>query len=209
MPYPMKLASVLSGVTPSQLRRLQRKGIIVPRERDGGARSYSFNDVLALRAFATLRPYISAQKIDKAFSEFHRLMCDESTAELSSHRFGTDGTTIFTDLPDADGTAMDLLTNPGQMTVFTFDQLTREFKDWKGRTVPDLRNPRHNLAVDEGCVGGWPTVRGTRIPYDTIALMANDEDMTYGEIRYYYPRVSEAAVRDAVDLDHAVRAVRA
>lgn len=208
MPYPMKLTCALSGVTPSQLRRLHRKGVIRPQTGDGGIALYSFNDILTLRVFAALRPHISAQKIDKAFAEFRRLTQDESAETLASHRFGTDGQTVYTDLPD-DAAAMDLVRYPGQMTVFTFAQMTSEFRDWKGRVVPDLANPRAHLAVDEHRIGGWPTIRGTRIPYDTIAALASPGDLSGNDIRYYYPGVSDEAIADAVDFDRTVQRIAA
>ncbi|MBW3078684.1 MerR family transcriptional regulator [Bifidobacterium simiiventris] len=62
MPYPTKMVSALTGVSAHQLRRLRRKGVIAPSRGRDGEYLYSFDDLLVLRIFAKLRPYISAQK---------------------------------------------------------------------------------------------------------------------------------------------------
>lgn len=206
MPYPTKMVTALTGVSPSQLRRLRHKGVINPTYSGGHGYLYTYDDVLVLRIFAKLRPYISAQKIDKAFHSFHKLISTQDHSTLSSHRFATDGTTIYTDVPDA---ALDLVRRPGQCTVFTFDEMTEEFVNWKGETVPNLLHPRDHLDIQEDRLSGWPTISGTRIPFDTIAALAHHDDMDIDDIRYYYPQVSAEAVRDAIDFDRDIRRIAA
>lgn len=206
MPYPTKMVSALTGVSAHQLRRLRRKGVITPSRGRDNEYLYSFDDLLVLRIFSKLRPYISAQKIDKAFSSFQELVSSEGQDKLGEHRFGTDGESIFVDTPDS---AVDLVERPGQGTVFTFDEMIEEFVNWRGKRVPNLLHPRQHLEIDPGRLGGWPTVRGTRIPFDTIATLRLDDGMSIDDISYYYPSVTIQAVEDSVDFSQTVQRLAA
>ena len=92
MAFPLNLASVLTGVTPDQLRRLRSKRIIVPEVRAERPPLYSLRDLTALRTIAYLRTGVSAQKIVKAFNNLDVLDMVEHPA---AYRFGTDGETVY------------------------------------------------------------------------------------------------------------------
>ena len=202
MPYPAKMVSALTGVSAHQLRRLRYRGVVAPSRGRDGEYLYSFDDLLVLRIFAKLRPYISAQKIDKAFFGFQKLISSEGQDTLGAHRFGTDGESIFVDATDS---AVDLVKRPGQGTVFTFDEMIEEFVNWRGERVPNLLHPRRHLEIDPGRLGGWSTVKGTRIPFDTIAALRLDDDMSMDDISYYYPSVTVQAVEDSVDFSRTMQ----
>ncbi|MBB5852106.1 uncharacterized protein (DUF433 family) [Amycolatopsis umgeniensis] len=58
-------------------------------------------------------------------------------------------------------------------------------------------------------MGGWPTIKGTRIPYDTIAQLVEDGDVGVEDVRHYSPGVTPDAARDALDFEQAVRGAAA
>ncbi|MBS6071726.1 MAG: DUF433 domain-containing protein [Actinomyces urogenitalis] len=202
MAFPLNLTSVLTGVTPAQLHTWRAKGLIVPEVRPKRPPLYSMRDLIALRSIAKLRNEVSLQKISKAFANLNVLdMMDHPSA----YRFGTDGTTIFVEGPDQD--VYDLVVHPGQRDMFTFEELTGTFLNFRGDTVVDFRRPERYLEVEPARMGGWPTIAGTRVPYDTVAQVIDGHEITVENIGDYYPGVSAEAALDAVAFDQKVRAV--
>lgn len=205
MAFQQAITSVLTGVTPSQLRRLRQRGIIVPEIRAERPPLYSMRDLIALRTIAHLRPGISFQKISKAFENLDLVRLEDHP---SAYRFGTDGETIFVEDASAEHAVFDLVKHPGQRDIFTFDELTAAFKNFRGDDVVNFHRPAPNLEVQMGRLGGWPTVANTRIPYDTVADLIDGETITVDNVSEYYPSVSPAAARDAIAFDRKVRTVQ-
>ncbi|NEG72064.1 DUF433 domain-containing protein [Bifidobacterium ramosum] len=87
--------------------------------------------------------------------------------------------------------------------------MIEEFVNWRGERVPNLLHPRQHLEIDPDRLGGWPTVRGTRIPFDTIAVLRLDDDMSMDDIRYYYPSITIQAVEDSVDFSRTMQRLAA
>ncbi|WP_103061557.1 DUF433 domain-containing protein [Actinomyces qiguomingii] len=203
MAFPLNLTSVLTGVTPSQLRSWRDKGLLVPEVKPKRPPLYSLRDLIALRSIARLRNEISLQKISAAFENLDVL---DMAEHPSAYRFGTDGTTIFVEAPDDQG-VYDILKCPGQKDMFTFEQLAEAFENFRGDKVVDLRRPAEHIEVDFGRMGGWPTIASTRIPYDTIAQVIDGEEITVDNISDYYPAVTAEAAADAVAFDAKVRSV--
>jgi len=52
--------------------------------------------------------------------------------------------------------------------------------------------------VRERRLSGWPTIAGTRIPYDTVAALTSDGTVPLDQVSYYYPGVDSAAARGAL-----------
>lgn len=203
MSYPAKLASVLTGNTPSQLYRLRSRGIVVPEVRPYRPPLYSFRDLVALRSIAFLRGKTSAQKISRAFSSLDLF---DLTEHPSQYTLGTDGSSIYI---EHEGRALDLVREPGSVTVFSFDEVSGAFEDFQGEVIAPFGQPADHVEVDIGRLGGWPTVAGTRIAYDTIGNLVDDDTVTADEVGYYYPTVSADAARDVVKFHRRVEAVGA
>ncbi|WP_346011979.1 DUF433 domain-containing protein [Streptomyces sp. SID3343] len=81
------------------------------------------------------------------------------------------------------------------------DVLAPFYKD--GRHIPDLLNPRDHVAVDAAVRGGDPVIHGTRIPAAEVAALVRD-GVPAGRIGDFYPGVTAAAARDAVDFSDYV-----
>lgn len=203
MAFSPALVSVLSGATPSQLYRWRRRGLLTPEVQAERPPLYSFRDLVVARSLAFLRGRVSAQRITKAVSTM-KDMDGLTWNHLSQFSFGTDGDTIFIGIPGED-TAVDVLRHPGQIEVFSFQELFDAFADFKGRPVVDLRRPEPNLEVDPDRLGGWPTVAKSRVPYDLVAQVIDGDDVTIEDIGEFFPGVSPDAARDALLLDRKVR----
>lgn len=202
MAFPLELTSVLTGLTPSQLRRLRQKEIVVPEVRAKRPPLYSFRDLIALRTVAYLRAATSLQKISTAFAN---LDVFEMTDHPSAYKFSTDGRSIVVKGPD--GQPIDLVLRKGQIETVSFAEVTKQFQNFRENTVVDFFNPHRNVQVEPHRMGGWPTVTGTRIPYDTIARIVDNNTIRPEDVEDFYPGVSAEAARDAVDFDASIREV--
>lgn len=202
MSYPIRLASVLTGATIYQLRSWSSKGILTPEVRGKRPPLYSYRDLVALRSVVRLRSATSLQRIGAAFSNLNLV---DLTEHPSKYRFATNGKSIVVD--DGEGSVIDLIGQKGQSEVLTFEQIQEAFIDFKGREVVDFRRPSEFVEVEFGRMGGWPTIAGTRVPYDVISSMVDGVTVTADDIPDYYPSVSAAAARDAVEFSRRVESV--
>lgn len=173
----------------------------VPEIQEKNPAVYSFRDLVAIRTISFLRKDISLQKIRKAFANLDPL---DLTEHPSEYKFGTDGTTIG--VADQDGRVIDLVRSPGQISLFTFEEVFSTFTNKRGIEVVDFLRPRAHLDVNPGRMGGWPTIDGSRVTYDTIADLVDGDSITVEDIPFYYPSVSAAAAEDAVSFDAQVKA---
>ncbi|MCZ4325205.1 DUF433 domain-containing protein [Brachybacterium paraconglomeratum] len=201
MSYPINLASILTGNTVSQLHRLRSKGIVIPEVRPYRPPLYSFRDLLALRTIAFLRGRTSAQRITRAFQSLDLL---DLSAHPSEYTLGTDGSSIYV---DRDGVATDLVRSPGSTTVFSFAEVTEAFKDFNDADVVPFHRPSRHVEVNAERLGGWPTVRGTRIAYETIGNLVDNDTVTTEDVEYYYPSVTPEIAGDVLDFHRRVEAV--
>lgn len=201
MSYEPKLAAALSGATLRQLSHWRRASgkqgaLLVPEISGTRPILYSFRDVVALRACVKLRKETSLQKIRRAVD---RLREDLGEREhLSSYALVAGPDTIYLAEPEQ---AVDL-TKGGNVVIHQLvDVLSPFYKD--GRHIPDLLNPRDHVAVDSAVRGGEPVIEGTRIPAAEVAALVRD-GVPPDRVGDFYPGVSAAAARDAVDFSDYV-----
>ncbi|WP_160094591.1 DUF433 domain-containing protein [Rhodococcus sp. T7] len=198
MSFPIELTAALTGASVNQLRRWSRAGLVTPEIRPSRPMLYSFRDLVALRSVCYLRSEVSLQKVKTAFSNLSE---HDLTEHPAAYRFATDGTTVVVWNEDR---FMDLVKNPGQFELVTINDVYRSFTNSSDRVVSDFEHPRENLSVAPDRIGGWPTIRGTRVPFDTIADLVADGDVTADEVPDFYPTVSPSAVADAVSFQEEV-----
>lgn len=203
MAFPDDLAATLTGTSKNQLYRWRRDALLVPEVQGSNPALYSFRDLVAIRTIAFLRSRVSLQRVRRAFSNLDPL---DFTDHPSAYRFGTDGKSIA--VADEEGRAVDLTNFVGQVSVFSLEEVFAPFKNRQGHDVVDFRHPRPNLEVSGHRMGGWPTIRDTRITYDTVANLVADGSLKVEDVSYYYPQVSPTAVEDAVSFDAQVRQLR-
>jgi uncharacterized protein (DUF433 family)/DNA-binding transcriptional MerR regulator len=202
MAFDVRMAAVLTGTTVSQLRRWRREGVFEPElpSVEGGVLQYSYRDLMALRAIAFLRAKISLQRIRLAFSVLRKLSYDE---HLSAYTFGADARSVI--LKDDAGNLIELVGQPGQLRLFTFQEIFASFKNMHGEVVVPFQRPMPHLEVNVSRMGGWPTIRETRIAFDAVASIVDGETITVENIAHFYPTVSPDAARDAIVFEHMVR----
>ncbi len=191
------MAAALSGATVSQLHhwRSPRTGPLLAPEIAAAPRAvYSFQDVLALRTFVRLRENASLQKIRTAIGNLRDI---GEAGHLASYKLVSDrGGNIQLLTGDE---AVDLGKKPGQLQlVAVIGEVIEPFAARAGVLVPHLLRPRPGLAVDPETLGGTPVIAGTRVPYDAVAELMRD-GVTAEQIGDYYPAVTAAAARDALD----------
>lgn len=200
--FPTNLTAVLTGASRSQLRRWNSTGLLVPELATKPRLLYSFRDVVALRTVVRLRSETSLQKVRKAFARMPTL---DLTEHPSKYGFGTDGDTIV--VADNDGNTIDLVANPGQYHILSLADIFESFRTNRGDTVVDFLHPREHLEIRAGRLGGWPTIAATRIPYNTIADLVSEGEVSLDEVNHFYPGVDADSAADALDFHMAVRSV--
>ncbi|MGH1549793.1 DUF433 domain-containing protein [Leifsonia poae] len=201
MAFPVPLAGKLSGATRSQLAHWRRTNILVPEVRSSGRPLlYSFRDIAALRAFARLRQEASLQQIRKALNSLHALDMFEHP---SAYRLAREGGTIV--LQRDDSKPVDLVRHPGQILIANFEDVLSEFENIAGERVVDLRRPGKHLQVEPERLGGWPTIEGTRVPFDAVADLIDDGSVSADQVGYYYPEVSTEAAMSALEFARSLR----
>lgn len=202
MSFPVDLTVTMTGVTRYQLVHWRKTGLLVPEVSAYRPPLYSFRDLIALRTVARLRIEASLQKVRQAFKN---LPVFELTEHPSAYKFATDGKTIAVLTPEG---FMDVVKHPGQLHIYSFDDIFKPFVNRRGDEVIDFRAPRPKLSVDPHRLGGWPTITGTRVPYDTIATALRGGDLRPEDVKHYYPGVSKAAAKDALSFADQVEGLR-
>ncbi|WP_067823959.1 DUF433 domain-containing protein [Nocardia inohanensis] len=203
MAFPVDLTCTLTGATRHQLSawRTGASPLLVPEVAIKPKALYSFRDVLALRTMVFLRSQLPLQRIRKAFRQ---LVEFDLTEHPSRYKLVSDGQSVF--LIDDSGQATDLVLHPGQKVIAELSEVFAEFRNFNDTPVVDFLHPRKLLEVREGRMSGWPTIVGTRIPYDTIAgLQRGDHRIDPSDVRRFYPAVSPEAAVDARSFDEQVR----
>ncbi len=209
MAFPLKLASHLSGATPNQLRKWRSSGLLIPAVSAERPPLYSFQDLVALRSMVFLRAKTSSQRLTKAWQGLEKLNLVELVDHPSEYTFGSDGKRIFVQAPGEDA-VLDLTHSVGNTLVrFTFEELFEEFTDWKNRPVVSLTRPSAHIDVNPRRLGGWPTIEGTRVPYDLISNLVDGDSVTAEEVEEYYPGVTAIKAQDAVAFSDRIEAVAA
>jgi uncharacterized protein (DUF433 family) len=105
------------------------------------------------------------------------------------------------------GQLLDVGEQPGTMLAeILMHDVLEPFETRTGREVPALKRPRPYITVDPGVLGGYPVLAGTRVPFDAVAALAND-DLDAAEITAIYPSVEREAIHDAIDFAEQVAAV--
>lgn len=203
MSFPVDITSALTGATKPQLQRWRTGAspLLVPEYGIKPQALYSFRDLVALRTVVKLRSETSLQKIRKAFRELQNM---ELTEHPSNYTLIARGDSIY--LVEGDSEATDLVKVPGQRVLASLEDVFAPFLNFRQEQVVDFLHPRKRLEVREGRMGGWPTIKGTRIPYDTIAgLQRGEHGISATEVQRFYSAVSAEAALDAISFDKQVK----
>lgn len=193
MGYDIALTATLTGASVGQLQGWRRSKLMVPEVSAIKPVEYSFRDLVALRTIARLRARTSLQQIRKAFDSLPEF---DLVDHPSEYRFASDGKSVkvWTD----DG-FMNLNKQRGQYEFYTFADIYEPFINKYNKLVRDFRNPMPHISVNPRCMGGYPTITGSRVPYTDIAELYRAGELEPGEISEYYPGITDEDARDAVE----------
>jgi uncharacterized protein (DUF433 family)/DNA-binding transcriptional MerR regulator len=204
--FPVPIASVLTGATVRQLAYWRKPTesappLLVPEGKRSGRYLYSWADIVALRSIVYLRQEKSLPRIRRAVDLLRRLESDDWT-HLGRYRLIRTPKTIVVQTPA--GEYLDLEQQPGTvLDEVLMDDVLAPFETVGGRLVPGLQRPRPRLTVDPQVLGGYPVIAGSRVPFDVVAALAED-DLDADEITGVYPSVDREAIGDAVSFAQQV-----
>ncbi|GHF17459.1 DUF433 domain-containing protein [Streptomyces griseoluteus] len=196
MSFPVDLTAALSGASVAQLHSWRRTHLLEPEVQDNPVR-YSFRDVVALRTFVYLRSKLPLQRIRKAMDQLRKW---DLTEHPAAYKLVTEGDSVFLVQEER---AIDLVRRPGQEVIYSLANVFAPFENMQGRSVADFRRPRPHLEVKENRLGGWPTIQGTRVPYDAVAKLVAG-GVTPAEVHRFYPTVEVSGAADAADFHQEV-----
>ncbi|MGH3527167.1 MAG: DUF433 domain-containing protein [Pseudonocardiaceae bacterium] len=199
MSYKPVVAAALSGATLRQLSYwrsarsteapLLAPELHVPRSRV----SYSFRDVVVLRAFVYLRSQeVPLQRVRRAV---HSLRDMGAAEHLSSYQLVAVGRDVVWKITD--DVAVDLTRRPGQQVIAQMVDILAAFRSPHNREVVPLYRPKPGVVVDPEVRGGYPVIAGTRVPYDMVASLLED-GVAAEEVAGFYPAVTAQAARGAL-----------
>lgn len=195
----------MSGASIGQLAHWRKTGVLVPEiESAKPPYLYSFRDIVALRTFAWLRGDKSLQLIRKSLDTLRDL---DLVEHPSTYKLVKLGKSIG--VHREGDRAVDIAKHPGQSTVGTLADVFAEFETVKKRRVDNLLRPRQGVEVNPSRLGGWPTITGTRVPFDLIAGLVDDGSVSPEQVPTFYPGVSAEAARDALDYQRSIAGARA
>lgn len=209
MAFPVPITSVLTGATKAQLAYWRKDtpsspALLVPEGKRSGRYLYSWADVVALRSIVYLRSEKSLPRIRRAVATLRGLESDQWT-HLGRYRLISAKRSILVKTPN--GQLLDLGEKPGTiLSEVLMRDVLEPFQTSTGRSVPALVRPRPHITVDPGILGGYPVLSGTRVPFDAVAALAND-DLQPAEIVSIYPSVRDEAIQDALDFAEQVASV--
>jgi uncharacterized protein (DUF433 family) len=197
--FPVPIASVLSGASVDQLAYWRKRTpsappLLVPEAKRSGRFLYSWSDVVALRSIVYLRQEKSLPRVRSAVQLLRALEADE-WEHLARYRLIGTKSSILVQTPS--GQLLDLERQPGTvLNEVLMRDVLGPFTTREGRTVPGLERPRRLLSVNPRVLAGYPVIRGTRVPFDVVAGLADDGVPT-AEIIELYPSVDPEAIDDA------------
>jgi uncharacterized protein (DUF433 family) len=209
MAFPVPITSVLTGATVAQLAYWRRDtpsapALLIPEGKRSGRYLYSWADVVALRSIVYLRSEKSLPRIRQAVARLRRLEAAQWT-HLASYTLISTPDTIIVRTPD--GQLLDVGTHPGTvLDEVLMEDVLEPFETRTGRMVPALKRPRPNITVDPGVLGGYPVLAGTRLPFDSVAALVQD-DLDAVEIAAVYPSARPEAIADAAAFAEQVATV--
>jgi uncharacterized protein (DUF433 family) len=208
--FPVPITSVLTGATVAQLAYWRKATasappLLVPQGKRSGRYMYSWADVVALRSIVYLRSEKSLPRIRQAVARLRSLEADD-WVHLARYTLISTPSTILVRTPD--GQLLDVDRHPGTVLEETLmKDVLEPFETRSGRHVPALRNPRPHITVDPRVLGGYPVLAGTRVPFDSVAALAEDR-LEPDEIAAIYPSATTEAIADATAFAEQVAAVR-
>lgn len=200
MAFPADLTSVLTGASIGQLRRWSRTGLLHPEIQLRPAALYSFQDLVALRTFVRMRKEVPLQRIRKAVA---KLKDFDLTEHPAKYRLHTDGESVFF---VEDDRSVDLVRKPGQRALLNLEDIFAPFKTRQGAEVVDFLRPRPHLEVKETRLGGWPTIKATRVGFDSVAKLLDGDEIAPEDVQRFYPSVTAESAVDAKELYDLVTA---
>lgn len=199
MPFSTELTAALSGATIGQLQYWRssarnRSAVLVPEHREGRIWLYSFRDVVALRTVVYLREDKSLQRIRRALETLENIGDREHLSEYVLVPT-EDDSILWVDASRQ--SYVDLVQRPGQERApVVMDEVFGPFRDKDGALVRPLYEPLPHIRVSPEVRGGYPVIKGTRVPYDNVATLVRD-GIRPRDVRNFYPSVNAAGARDA------------
>lgn len=207
--YTADRASALSGVPKSTLHYWARTEVLVPSISPERIKLWSYPDLMGLRTIYWLRQgktaddgvavsATSMRAVRRALDELKQLDLELWTETRGPAVAVSRAGEVFLTLDDR-------VSNLAGQSPLDAEwlNLIEPFDAGEGRG-PNLYAPRPSLRIVPGKLSGSPHILKTRI--ETVALAALEErGLAQAKIAKLYPMASEAAIADALDLEHQLQ----
>jgi uncharacterized protein (DUF433 family) len=207
--YTADRASALSGVPKSTIHYWARTEVLVPSISPERIKLWSYPDLMGLRTIYWLRQgktaddgfavsATSMRAVRRALDELKQLDLELWTEVRGPAVAVSRAGEVFLTLDDR-------VSNLAGQSPLDAEwlNLIEPFNTGEGRG-PDLYAPRPSLRIVPGKLSGSPHILKTRI--ETVALAALEErGLPQAKIARLYPMASEAAIADALDLEHQLQ----
>jgi uncharacterized protein (DUF433 family) len=201
--YTADRAAALSGVPKSTVHYWARNGHLIPSVAQK-PRLWSFTDLLALRTIYWLRqpkqafdidvPATSMPRVKRALAQLRDLRLD-----LFEEGHPVVGVTLSGEVV-INIKAMPLQMTDGQYLPPDVVDILGPFEGLEGAHGPDLLRPRPTLRIIPRKISGAPHIEGTRLPTQSISVLA-ERGFTLEELAGIYPFASLEALKDSIELE--------
>jgi uncharacterized protein (DUF433 family) len=206
--YAADRAAALSGVPLSTVHWWARNNVLVPAISAQRVKLWSYPDLMGLRIIYWLRgpktapdgaavPRTAMPAVRRALDQLSELdlgLWSEDTGPavcVDRH-----GTVILRVAPDAEVTHRQRALDVGDDVLSVIEP----FQTVEGMRGPNLREPRPQLRIVPGKMGGSPHVAHTRLESQALGSLAVS-GLSEARIYDLYPQVDRAAIDDALDLE--------
>ena len=152
---------------------------------------YSFRDLVALRTVAWLRTNTSLQKVRRAFAQLGEF---DLTDHPAAYEFAVGSVAAVSRCGRM--RVHGPREEPGQYQFYTLADVFRPFNNRNDEMIVDFQKPRPTLRSTQRKLGGWPTIDGTRVPFDIVAdALSGDLPLSSDQVQAFYPGESERGAR--------------
>jgi uncharacterized protein (DUF433 family) len=200
--FDIEAAARVTGLSVSQLQRWDRSGffhpsLADPNRRRPGSRIYSRDDLVALRAIATLR---GARVPLSTLAALPRLLAQRANGEQPTRCLHVVGGRLFLSREEAIASTR-RVGSQGELTTIDVESIAAEVESAIARLGERKPDEIGRVTRRRAIMDGVPIIAGTRIPTETIAWF-HDHGYSLSDILENFPRLTAEDVNAALAFEH-------
>jgi uncharacterized protein (DUF433 family) len=180
----------------------------VPDYQRASPKLWSYRDLVFLRLLARMRQHgFKRDQAAKSVVRLRTILADPSNV-LDTVRVGDGGLFLgdeSRDLLSGQQASQEILTLTQPFDLLEPVEGVNRHPTWG----PDLVEPSAHTYISPAVMGREPCVDSTRVPSASILALVEQRGLNTAQIVRLYPRLSDAGVEDAVELERRMRHTRA